>query len=83
MQAHHLVTRRKDKHVTEKLCRECHASLHSLFSNTALRDPKTGLEPLEGILANEAFQKALTYIRKIPPGQSMTIRQSKQAKRGH
>ena len=77
MQAHHLKTRRKDKQVTEMICRECHSSVHGLFSNTELRDPRLELDSLEGLMANERFWKAVGFIRKVPPGVQMPAKRSK------
>lgn len=77
MEKHHLQTRRESK-ATEQLCRECHKSLHGLFSNQQLRDPQLGLDTLEGLLANEPMQKAVTFIReRVKPGEFMRMRESK------
>jgi O6-methylguanine-DNA--protein-cysteine methyltransferase len=76
LEAHHLKTRRKDKKGTEKICRECHRQFHVLFGNNEIRNTELGLDTLEGILENEEFQRALKFIRKVPPGTSITVRES-------
>jgi hypothetical protein len=77
MQAHHLRTRRADKALTEDICRECHKTIHGLFTNKELRDPERGLDTCEGLLEHQAFAKALRHIRKLPPGQYMRMKQAK------
>lgn len=76
MEQHHLQTRRKDKCATEDICRECHKTIHGLFQQHELRDPRLGLDTLEGLLANEKFQKAVGFIRKLPAGAVMQMRQA-------
>lgn len=76
MQKHHLMTRRTDKKVTEHICRECHKTLHGLWSNKDIRDSKKGLDSLEGILAQPEFQKALPFIRRLAPGAYMRMKES-------
>lgn len=77
MEAHHLQTRRKDKADTEDVCQACHRQIHALFSNTELRDPRLGLDTVEGLLSNERMRKAVAYIKKQAPGAKVTTRQSK------
>ncbi len=81
MEAHHLQTRRKDKKATEDICKECHKTVHGLFTQRELRDSRTGLDTVEGLLANEQFQKALVFIRKLTPGASMQMREAKTRRR--
>lgn len=76
-EAHHLQTRRKDRHDTEDICVECHKSIHGLFTQRELRDTRLGLDTIEGLLGNERFAKALTFIKKIPPGSQMKMRQAR------
>lgn len=76
MEKHHLRTRRTDKQTTEKVCRECHQAVHGLFSHRELRDPRLGLDTLEGLLENERFRKQLEFIRRVPVGATMRMRQS-------
>jgi len=76
LQSHHLMTRRKDRKTTDRICQDCHKHLHGLFSNTDLRDSRKGLDTLEGILGHPEFQKTLAFIKKIPPGSYMRMRQS-------
>jgi hypothetical protein len=77
MQRHHLWTRRKSKTSTERICRECHKTVHGLFSHKQLRDSQSGLNSLEGLLENEQFQKALAFIRRVPPGEYMRMKQAR------
>jgi len=76
MQRHHLETRRESDE-TEEICRECHKTIHGLFSNTMLRDPKLNLNSIEGLLSNERFYKAVKFIRKLEPGDTMQMRDSR------
>ena len=80
MERHHLLTKRVDRKRTEEVCRECHKTLHGLFSNRELRDTELGT--LEGLLANEKFQAALVFIRKMPPGAFMRMKEA-QGRRKH
>jgi hypothetical protein len=74
---HHLQTKRKDKSDTEKICIECHKTIYGLFTHQQLRDDHLGLDVIEGLLENETFAKALTFIKKVPPGAYMPMRQAK------
>ena len=76
MQRHHLKTRRESDEIAE-ICRECHKAIHGLFSNTMLRDPKMQLDSIDGLMSNERFYKAVKFIRKIEPGDTMQMRDSK------
>ena len=73
MQRHHLKTRRKDRHAVERICRECHKTVHGLFSHAELRDARRGLDSIEGLLADERFRSALAHIRKLAPGAYMRM----------
>jgi len=73
MTEHHLKTRRVDKDDTAMLCRECHKTVHGLFDNKELRDSSRGLDTVEGLLADPLIRKALSHIRKLPPGQFMRM----------
>lgn len=76
MQRHHLETRRESNE-TEEVCRECHKTIHGLFSNTMLRDPRLNLNSIDGLLSNERFYKAVKFIRKLEPGNTMRMRDSR------
>jgi len=78
MTKHHLKTRRKDKGDVEKVCRECQKTIHTLFTQAELRDPRLGLDTIEGLLANERFAKAVAFIKTVPPGAFMKTRESRQ-----
>jgi len=77
LEDHHLKTRRKDKHDTKLMCKDCHKTIHGLFSNRALRDKRTGLDTIEGLLENPRFQAALVFIKKLTPGTFMKMRRAK------
>lgn len=81
LQAHHLQTRRKDGKDTELICRSCHKTIHGLFTNTQLRDPRSELDSVEGLQANERFAKALKHIKKLAPGEFMKMREAKTKRR--
>lgn len=76
MERHHLETRRESDD-TEEICRECHKTIHGLFSNTMLRNPKLNLDSIEGLLSNERFYKAVKFIRKLEAGEKMKMRDSR------
>ena len=76
MERHHLQTKRKDKADVEEICRECHKTIHGLFSQRELRDGRLGLDSVDGLLANERMQKAITFIKKLAPGSTMPMRQA-------
>ena len=79
MERHHLETRHKSEAV-ELICRECHQTIHGLLQNRELRSKSLNLNTLDGILNHGEFKKALSFIRKIPPGQSMRMKQAKHRK---
>ena len=77
VERHHLQTRRKDRADTEEVCRECHKTIHGLFSQRELRDDRLGLNTVDGLLANDRFKRALEHIKKIPPGAQMRMREAR------
>jgi len=77
MSAHHLRTRKADKVLTERLCRECHSTVHRMFTNKELADPSLGLDSVEGLLANPEYAKAVAFHRKLEPGRKPAIHTSK------
>ena len=81
LEDHHLKTRRKSKETTERICRECHQSVHGLWTNQDLRNEALELDSVEGILARDEFQRALKFIRKVPPGTAIHMRDSNHKKR--
>jgi 5-methylcytosine-specific restriction protein A len=76
MESHHLKTRRKDKGDTESICRECHKTIHALWTNPEIRDPRTGIDTIEGLMESDRFKKAVGFIRKVRPGASISSKQS-------
>ena len=79
MQRHHLETVR-ESNKTEEICRECHKTIHGLFSNQMLRDERLELNIIDGLLKNERFYKAVKFIRKLEPGERIRMRDSKRKK---
>lgn len=80
LEKHHLKTRRKDRADVEQICRGCHSQIHALFSNTDLRDPRLGLDTIEGLLENDRMIKAIAFVKK-QVGVSVTTDLSNHARR--
>jgi hypothetical protein len=74
MERHHLRTLRESDAI-ERLCRECHKTIHGLFTREALRDPRNALDTVAGLLANPQFARALRFIRTVPPGGFMKMKE--------
>ena len=81
MTKHHLQTRKVDKHDIETLCRDCHSTIHKLFVNGELRDTHSPLNTIEGLLADPDYAKAVKFIKTLPPGRRLRIKESKRRKR--
>ncbi len=81
LENHHLKTRKRDAKAVKQICRECHKTIHGLFANPELRDPRLDLDSVEGLLRNSQFARALTFISKVPPGNHMRMRQSARRRR--
>jgi flagellar biosynthesis regulator FlbT len=73
---HHLGTRRKSDE-TKEICRQCHKAIHGLFSNSMLRDEQLHLDSVKGLLQNKRFYKAVRFIRKLDPAETMKMDNSK------
>lgn len=80
LERHHLKTKRIDKKDTELICKECHKTIHGLFTQTDLRSSSLQLNSIEGLIENEIFSKAISHIKKIIPGSFMKMKQSKHKK---
>jgi hypothetical protein len=78
LQRHHLQTKKVDKHDIEHICRDCHKTIHALFSNKELAK---GLNTVEALLENEEFAKALTFLRKQDPTSRTRVKQSRNRRR--
>ena len=76
LERHHLRTRKKDKQDIELICRQCHRTIHALYTNAELRDPDFGADTIEGLLEKERFAQALCFIRKQPPETYVRVRGS-------
>lgn len=81
MEKHHLETRRENKENVESICRECHKQIHGLFSQREIRDPRLKLDTVEGLLENEKFNNAVSFIKKIEPGTFMKMKEAKTKRR--
>lgn len=77
LESHHLETRRKDRDAIKEICVECHKTIHGLFTNTELRNSACNVDSIDGLLANERFNKALSFIKRVTPGTSVTMRQAR------
>lgn len=80
MTRHHLRTRKADKHLIELICRECHSYIHRLFHNRELADPNSPLNTIEGLLANEEYAKAISWVRTQDPLKHPKIHNSNRKK---
>jgi hypothetical protein len=67
MERHHLQTRRKDRFDTERICADCHRSVHALFTHADLRDEARGLDTIEGLLAEPAFARHVAFLKRADP----------------
>lgn len=61
----------------ERICRECHKTIHGLFTHAELRDAQLGLDSIEGLLSNDRFRNALDHIRKLAPGAYMRMHRAR------
>jgi hypothetical protein len=77
---HHLRTRKGDKKLIERLCRDCHSTIHRLFTNKELRPEDSPLNTIEGLLAHPEYARAVAFIRTVPPGRRLKIRESNRRK---
>lgn len=84
MSNHHLRTKKVDKDKQVYLCRDCHGFIHALFTNKQLADKRKGLDSLEGLMDRPEYAKAVSFIRSVPVGRKVAIRESKsrRGKRG-
>jgi hypothetical protein len=77
LEGHHLETRRKDRDAVEEICVECHKTIHGLFTNAELRNPACNVDSISGLLSNERFTKALSFIKRVSVGTTMTMHQAR------
>lgn len=82
MSKHHLRTRKADRHLVELLCRDCHSFIHRLFTNKELAVDDSPFNTVEGLLAHPDYAKAVAFIRKLPVGRRVQIKESNRRKRG-
>lgn len=81
MSRHHLRTRKADRRLTEKLCNDCHAFIHRLFTNKELAVEDSPLNSIEGLLANPEFAKAVAFIRTQPTNRRIQVANSNRRKK--
>lgn len=81
MEKHHLKTVREDREDTEKICRQCHKTIHGLFPNIDLRDPRKNLDSVDGLMSNERFYKAVRFLRKKDPTEFVKMRESERKRK--
>jgi len=73
---HHVKLERRDKDDIVLICRECQQVIHALYPGTELAR-RPDLWTLEGLKADEAIGIALVFVRKVAPGASMRMKQSR------
>lgn len=61
---HHLIPRLKGGKETQAMHRICHRQIHALFSESELAQY---YNTADALLANEAIQKFVAWVRKKPP----------------
>jgi len=81
MTKHHLRTRRVDAKLIELLCRDCHSTIHRLFTNRELAAEDSPLGTVEGLLEHEEYAKAVAFIRGVQVGRRLRIRESNRKRR--
>jgi hypothetical protein len=81
MSYHHLRTKKVARLEQVQLCRDCHGFIHALFTNKQLADRRRELDTLEGLMKRPEYAKAVSFIRTVPPGRKVAIRESKRRKR--
>ena len=74
MEKHHLRTQREGSEVA-CICRECHKTIHGLYTLTELR--RGDLSTVDGLRSESKFNQALIHIRKVEPGVFMKMRQAR------
>lgn len=80
IEEHHLDIRRKSDRTVD-ICKQCHKTIHGLFSNVELRNKKLNLNTIEGLLNNDRFQKSLKFLKKKDPTEFIRMKESN--KRGN
>jgi hypothetical protein len=83
MSKHHLRTKKEDKDLQVYLCRDCHRFIHAIFTVKQLRDPRNGLDTLEGLMSRPEYVKAVSFIRSIPVGRKVAIHESSDTRKSH
>jgi hypothetical protein len=78
MTRHHLQTRKVDRFDIELVCSDCHKHIHAFFEN---RQVARELNSIDALLGNEEFCKALSFIRKQPPGSRTRVKTARRKRR--
>lgn len=76
MTAHHVKLKRRDRDSKLPLCRECQQVVHGLYPGTMLAR-RPDLWTIEGLKADPDIAKALVFVRKVPPGERIRMRERK------
>lgn len=71
---HHVKLKRRDKHDKVLACADCQSVIHGLYPGTELAR-RPDLWTIEGLRADPAIAKALTFVRKVQPGAMVRTKQ--------
>jgi hypothetical protein len=71
---HHVKLRRRDRHAKVLVCAACQQVIHGLYPGTILAR-RPDLWTIAGLKADPAIAKALVFVRKVPPGGRMRMRE--------
>ena len=73
---HHAKLARRDAKLILRVCRECQQTIHGIYPDTQLAR-RADLWTIEGLLADPPIAAALVFVRKLPPGDTMRMRERK------
>ena len=71
---HHVRLRRRDRRATVRVCRECQQVVHGLYPGTELAR-RPDLWTADGLRRDARISAALAFVRKLPAGASMRMRE--------
>jgi hypothetical protein len=66
--------KRRDRRLTIPICVQCQQTVHGLYPGTALAR-RPDLWTIEGLKADPDISKALAFVRKLAPGDTMRMRE--------
>ena len=75
---HHVRLKRRDARATVEVCRECQQAIHGTYPGTALAR-RPDLWTLDGLRADATLAPALAYVRRLPAGDTMMMRERRHA----